>query len=341
MEVEATRATVIPVDPRCRGRRPLGGPAVTRVALLAPLPPEVVRDRFPDVEVTVPDPDVVEACRGATVVVADWSGTHRVDADVVAVLDERCRLVQVPAAGLDSVDVDAIHAARIPLASCAGLNTTAVAEWCVWAAIDALRGFSAADRAVRAGAWPQLGVARYELTGRTVGIVGFGAIGQAVAGRLRSFDVDVRYATRTRRPAEVEAELGVTHAPLDELLPVAQVLVLACALTDETRGLLSSERIATLPHGTVVVNAARGEVVDEAALAAAVDDGRIHAVATDVFSQEPAPADHPLRGHDAVTTTPHVAGVSAEAVGRIIVRAFDNLAAALAGDPIEGLVPPA
>lgn len=315
-----------------------------RIALLAPLPAEIVGVRFPDVEVVTPDPALpspqaeVEACRAATVVIGDWSGRRRVTAEVVAALDERCRLVQVPATGLDSIDLDALRARDVPVASCAGMNTVAVAEWCVWAVLDALRGFSAADRAVRAGRWPQLGEVRHELAGRTVGILGLGAIGSALAERLRPFAVDVRYVSRTPRSPEREAELGVTRTTFEELLPVAQVLVLACALTPQTRHLLDADAIARLPGDAVVINAARGELADEAALAAAVAEGRIHAVATDVYAVEPAPADHPLRGHDHVTTTPHLAGASTGAAARIITRVFDNVGAALAGQPLVGLV---
>jgi D-3-phosphoglycerate dehydrogenase / 2-oxoglutarate reductase len=315
-----------------------------RIALLAPLPAEVVGVRFPDVEVVTPEAGVpspaaeVAACRGATVVIGDWSGRRRVGAEVAAALDDRCRLVQVPATGLDGIDLEALTARGIPVASCAGLNTTAVAEWCVWAVLDALRGLSAADRAVRAGAWPQLGEIRHELAGRTVGIVGLGRIGAAVAHRLRPFDVDVHYVSRSPRSAEREAELGVSRTSFAELLPRAQVLVLACALTDETRHLLDADAIARLPGDAVVVNAARGEVADEAALAEAVASGRLHAVVTDVYGVEPAPADHPMRGHERITTTPHLAGASTGAAARIITRVFDNVGAALAGDPPVGLV---
>lgn len=315
-----------------------------RIALLAPLPAEVVGVRFPDVEVITPDagapsPDAeVAACRGATVVIGDWSGQRRVGAEVAAVLDERCRLVQIPATGLDGVDLGALRERDIPVASCAGLNTTAVAEWCIWAVLDALRGFSAADRAVRAGAWPQLGEVRHELAGRTVGIVGLGRIGAAVAERLRPFDVDVRYVSRSPRSPEREAELGVSRTSLEELLPRAQVLVLACALTPRTRHLLDADAIARLPGDAVVVNAARGAIADEVALAEAVASGRLHAVATDVYGVEPAPADHPMRGHERITTTPHLAGASTGAAARIISRVFDNVGAVLAGDDPEGLV---
>lgn len=323
-----------------RGRDPEGP---VRVALLAPLPPSVLTDRFPDLEVATPPAggtvqELAVTCEDARIVIADWSGRHRVTGPVVEVLSGSCELVQVPAAGLDSVDADALHAAGVPIASCAGLNQVAVAEWCIWAVLDALRQLSASDRALRAGRWEQLGRARFELAGRTVGIVGLGTIGTGVAERLAPFGTTVLYTGRHRRDDATERALGVRWADLDLLLATSDVVLLTCALTPRTRGLLDAERIARMRHGAVLVNAARGEVVDEAAVAAAVDDGRLHGVVTDVYTREPPPADHPLLGRETVTTTPHVGGASVESVTRIITRVFDNVEAVLEGRPPAGLV---
>lgn len=311
-----------------------------RIAVFAPMPADVVRERFPDVDVVVvgPDDDGPTLAAGATVAIADWIDRSRIDAAVVDALAPTCRLVQVPAAGVDSVDVDACARAGIPVASCAGLNATAVAEWCVWGAIDALRRLSWSDRRLREGAWEQFGHARFELAGRTVGIVGFGAIGRACAERFRGFEVDLRYWSRTRRPAEVEREVGATYSDLDDLIAAADVLVLAVALTADTNGLLSAARVTRLKPTAVVVNAARGGIVDEAALAAALADGRIHGAAIDVFTAEPAPPDHPLVGIERAVITPHVAGASAEAVGRIVERTFANVRTVLDGGAPLGVL---
>ncbi|MFP5308347.1 MAG: NAD(P)-dependent oxidoreductase [Actinomycetes bacterium] len=313
-----------------------------RVAMLAPLPPEVVTSRLPDVEVVcaTSQDQAVEAARGADVCIADWRGEVRVDAEVAAALSGTCRLVQVPAAGLNGVDLDACAAAGVPVASCAGLNTAAVAEWCVWAALDALRLLSWSDRALRDGRWEMFGHARYELAGKLVGIVGLGDIGAATARRLAGFEVDVAYWSRRRRDATTEADLGVRFVDLDDLVALADVLVLAVALTDDTRGLLSAERIAAMKPSAVVVNAARGEVTDEAALAAAVAEGRLHGAATDVFAVEPPPVDHPMVATDRTVVTPHIAGTSAESVGRIVLRVLDNVEAVLDGrEPVGVLTP--
>jgi phosphoglycerate dehydrogenase-like enzyme len=313
---------------------------VTRVAMLAPLGPEFVLARFPeaDVATATSQAEAVEAATGADVCVVDWRGEVVVDDAVAAALAPTCRLVQVPAAGVNGVDLDACRRHGLPVASCAGLNTAAVADWCVWAMLDALRRLSTSERALRAGEWQMFGPVRHELAGRTVGIVGLGAIGTALAERLAGFGVELRYWSRRRREPAEEQRLAIRYEELDELVAHAEVLVLTVALTDETRGLLSAARIARLPHGAVVVNAARGEVADAAALAAAVDEGRLHGAATDVYAVEPPPDDHPLLGRDDVVATPHVAGMTVESSGRILQRVYDNIAAVQDGREPEGLL---
>lgn len=312
-----------------------------RIVLFAPLPPEAITGRFPDVDVVTVDPstpDPAATCEGADVVISDWSSRVRVAGDIVDALAPTCRLVQVPAAGLDSVDVEACRSAGVPVASCGGLNTVAVAEWCVYAAIGALRHFAPSDRALHRGEWEQLGHARYELARKTVGIVGLGAIGTAVAERLACFDVDLVYWTRRRRDRDEEERLSVRWSELDDLVAEADVLILAVALTDDTRGLLDADRIERMKNTSVVVNAARGEVTDEAALATALREQRLHGAAIDAFSTEPVPSDHPLLDAPSTLLTPHVGGVSVESSLRIIERVYGNIERLLEGEEPEGLL---
>ena len=312
-----------------------------KIALFPPIPPEAIADRFEGVDIVGIGPDTDDpaaAAEGATVAVSDWSNRVTIAGDIVDALAPTCRLVQVPAAGVDSVDVEACAEAGIPVASCAGLNTGAVAEWCVWAAIDALRKLTWSDRALRDGRWEQLGHPRFELGGKTVGIVGLGDIGTATAERFGAFGVDLAYWSRRRRGEEEEARLGARYLELDELFPAADVLILTVALTPDTRHLVDAERLGTMKATAVVVNAARGEVVDEVALAEALTEGRLHGAAVDVFSTEPPPGDHPLRGVETAVLTPHVAGASAEAAGRILERVFSNVTAVLEGREPVGVL---
>lgn len=316
---------------------------MTTICLLAPLPAAALTAQLPDdVEVRTPDESGgrLAAVTGADIVVADWSGTHQVDAELIGLLAPNA-VVLMPAAGVDPIDLDACRAAGVLVAACEGLNATAVAEWVVWALLDTRRGFSAGARSLADGEWQQLGRARWQVAGSTVGLVGLGSIGTEVARLLSGFGCDLLYTTRTRRPAEVEEELGVRFVPLDELFRTAQCIVLAVPLTDATRGLVDAEMLATCRTDAVIVNAARGQVMDPQAAADALDAGTVHGIATDVFAVEPPPSDHPLVRHGTATTTPHVGGVSADAVGAIFARTFANLHRLLAGDEdLEGIVVP-
>ena len=311
-----------------------------KVVVLAPVPAEVLGSQLEGHEVVAVDrdEDPAAACRGADVCVADWTSHHRVAGPVVEALRNTCRLVQVPAAGVDSVDVEACAAAGIPVASCAGANAVAVGEWCLWAALSALRGLVTSERKLRTGEWEQLGRARYELAGKVVGVVGMGDVGVEAARRFAAFGVDLRYWTRTRRPAALEEELALTWTELDELIPTVDVLVLAIALTADTRELLDADLLSRMKPTAVVVNAARGGVTDEAALAEALADGRLHGAAVDVYTTEPPPPDHPLLEVETAVTTPHLAGATAESVGRILTRSIDNVRRALEGGEIPGRV---
>lgn len=297
------------------------------ICLLAPLPASTLTSQLPESVVVRTPADHggrIGAATGADIVVADWSGAHLVDAELVAVLAPGAAVL-MPAAGVDPIDLDACRAAGVLVAACEGLNATAVAEWVVWALLDVRRGFSAGARSLAAGEWQQLGRARWQVAGATIGLVGLGAIGAEVALLLGGFGCELIYTTRTRRAPAVEERLGVRWVPLDELFRTAQGIVLALPLTEETRGMVDRELLETCRPDAVVVNAARGQVMDAVAAAKALTDGVIHGVATDVFAVEPPPADHPLVSHPMATTTPHIGGVSADAVGAIFARTFANL----------------
>ncbi len=311
-----------------------------RVTALVPLPAEAVRVFTGDLpcEVRVPEERTPAAARaavaGADVVIGDFTGQLRVDAELVASA-ARLAFVQQPTVGVESVDLAACTAAGVPVANTAGANAVSVAEWCVFGALAALRSAGWADREVRAGGWPQLEIAErgcVELSGRRVGIAGFGPIGREAARRFAAFDCPVAYWSRRRRdPAEAA---GAEYMTLDELVTTSDVLVVVVALTGETRGLLDRDRLSRLPRGAVVVNAARGGIVDEEALADLLDSGHVAAAALDVFETEPLPAASRLRGNDRVLLSPHVAGATVQGRLRMVAAVTANLRRALSGEPV-------
>ncbi len=314
---------------------------MAHVVNFSPLPTEAVAAQLADVDaevVSVADvDDPVAACRGAAVAIAAFNPDGAIiDADCCAALADTCRAIVVPATGLDSIDADAARQHGIPVVSARGLNAGAVAEWCVWATVGALRHLSERELRIREGEWQQFGN-RQTVAGKRVGIVGVGPIGEGVARRLAGWECELAYWTRTRRDAEWEAERGLQWSELDDLVASADVLVLAVAVAPGTEGLLSAERLATMKPTAVVVNAGRGALVDEAAIVAALREGRLHGYATDVFATEPVAADDPLL-EAATIVTPHVAGVTGETVGAILAHTITQANNALEGRPLEGVV---
>lgn len=314
-----------------------------RLTALVPMPAEAVAGFAPGlpVQITVPaerTQDAAreaarEAARDADVLLGDFTGLLRVDADLV-VGAPRLAFVQQPTVGVEHIDLAACAAAGIPVANTAGVNAVAVAEWCVLAALACSRSLLWADREVREGRWPQLDLAVrgcLELAGRRVGIVGWGAIGQEAARRFEAFGCEVAYWTRTPRE-------DPRYRPLDALLATSDVLVVVIALGDETRGLLSAERLRALPRGAVLVNAARGGILDERALVPLLDEGHLMGAAQDVYDTEPLPGASPLRDHERVLLSPHVAGATAQARLRIAVAVQENLRRALGGEPVHDVV---
>ncbi|MEU7892079.1 NAD(P)-dependent oxidoreductase [Nonomuraea sp. NPDC049152] len=290
---------------------------------LAPLPPDALRGLLAPLGervtlVTARDRAAMEAALPkAELVLGDWSGSLAMDAAAVAAAP-RLAFVQQPSVGVDGHDLAALSAAGVPLANTAGVSATAVAEWCVGAALALARRLPAADAAVRAGEWPQLDLGPRELSGSRVGIVGYGPIGEHCARLFEAFGCQVSHWTRTPR--------GAGYAPLDEVVATSDVLVVVIALSDETRGLVDP---AAMRKGAYLVNAARGGVVDQRALAAALREGHLAGAALDVFESEPLPDGDPLRDLESVLLSPHVAGVTPQTTGRLISAVLSNLAAAL------------
>jgi phosphoglycerate dehydrogenase-like enzyme len=191
---------------------------------------------------------------------------------------------------------------------------------------------------VQAGRWDMVAAAQlgvYELAGRTVGVIGLGRIGQTVARRLSGFELGrLVYSDAFRAPASLERELGAERVEVDELMAVSDAVTIHVPLTPSTRGMIDARRLALLPPHAVLVNAARGGVVDEQALAGALDSDKLKGVAIDVFVSEPPAEDHPLRNRPNALLSPHLAGSTNEARERMLASALHNLDRVLrGGDP--------
>ncbi|HTW20702.1 MAG TPA: 2-hydroxyacid dehydrogenase [Mycobacteriales bacterium] len=299
-------------------------------ALFAGLPLDIVvpRERTPA--------GVLEVCESAEVVFGDWNGALRVTAEVVEHAP-RLAFVQQPSSGVDCIDVPACTAAGIPVANSGSANAVSVAEWCLGAALAAMRSLAWGDSEVRAGRWPQFEIPARgggELFGRRVGIVGMGLIGRECATRFAALGCDVAHWSRTKR--EPAAAGGAPWMELDELLRRSDVLVIVVALTEQTRGMFGAAQLALLPPGAFVVNAARGGLLSEDALLAAVRSGALAGAALDVYATEPLADGSPLREEDRILLSPHAAAATREAMGRLISSVVDNVRRATAGEaPLE------
>ena len=309
-----------------------------RLLALPPLPVEMLRAGFAgeaDVELTVPAGPtrdaLLAALADAELVLGDWSHRFRLDADAFAAAPHLA-FVQQPAAGTDRIDLTAAAAHGVPVSNAGAANAVSVTEWCISAALILLRQAVAAERALRAGEWPQTTLAVRDLAGARVGILGFGGIGRLAAERFTALGCDVAYWSRS--------EKGVPYPRLEpaELAGRSDVLVCLLPGVEDTRHLVDAELLSRMKPDAIFVSAGRGSVVDEAALVKALQDGTIGGAALDVYETEPLPADSPLRELPNVYLSPHTAGSSRGAQLAIVSACRRNLAAAVAGDPVADVV---
>ena len=247
----------------------------------------------------------------------------------------RCKVVGRLGVGLDNIDVGKCEARDIQVIPATGANALAVAEYVIATAMLLLRGAYQASSQVVAGAWPRNALSQgREIGGKTLGLIGFGAIGQLTAKFARSLGMRVvAHDALLAANDAVYAEAGVGCVTLETLLEQSDVVSLHVPLVDTTRGLFDAARIATMKPGAVLINTSRGGIVDEAALAAALRSGRLGGAALDVFDIEPLPASAPASScfEDCpnLVLTPHIAGVTAEANERVSTLIADKVLEAL------------
>lgn len=251
------------------------------------------------------------------------------------------RYIGVTATGTNVVDKAAAAARGIVVANVPSYGADTVAEHALALMLEGVKHLSA-HLALGRGAWarqPDFSVSAGRLSllaGKTLGLVGFGAIGQRVAELGLAFRMQVLVARR--ESSRAVALPGVSHEPLDSVLARADILSLHCPLTPETESLVDAARLSRMKPGAILVNTARGGLIDEAALATALSSGQLAAAYLDVLSSEPPPADHPLTSHPRCHVTPHVAWASVEARRRLLEVSIDNVRAFLAGTPANRVV---
>lgn len=265
-----------------------------RIAVTRALP-EPVMDRFralhdiwvnPDDRVLTPDELQAAAAKADGLIVTAFD---RFDAKAIAALASHVRFVATYSVGNEHIDLDAARARGLAVLSTPDVLSNAVAETAMLLMLGAARRAHEGDRMLYEGrwtGWTPTQLIGCEITGKRLGILGMGRIGETIARRARGFDMTVHYHNRSRRPPEAEA--GATyHATPEDLLAVSDVLVLAAPSSKATRRILDTTRIARLPPGAIVVNIARGDLIDDDALIAALQSGHLASAGLDVFAGEP------------------------------------------------------
>ena len=301
-----------------------------RIAVMEPL--GVEQGKFMQIAREAVGDDVEIVCYDTRTTDVEELGRRGRDADIIAIGNlpfprevlEKCenvKMLAVAFTGLDHVDLKYCEERGIKVQNCAGYATTAVAELTFGLLLDLCRNIGKCDTAARNGG-TKAGLIGFELEGRTMGIVGTGAIGARVAKLAAAFGMDVIAYSRT--PGKVA---GVRYVSLEELLAQADVVSLHVPLTDETRGMIGAEELALMKETAVLVNTARGPVVDTKALADALNSGRIAGAAIDVFDAEPPlDADEPLINAKNTVVTPHVAFATDESMIKRAEIEFRNIA---------------
>lgn len=241
--------------------------------------------------------------------------------------------------GFDGIDLEAASHHGVRVLRTTGSNAVTVAETTLGLILTVNRNIARGHLAVQRGDWPksQLGAISMRLSGRTVGIVGMGHIGKALAKLLTGFGCEILYTKRHSLPPEEEVEIGARFASLPDLLAASDVVTLNCELNESTRNMIDADRLALMKPDAILVNAARGGVMVEADLADAIRAGRLRGAGVDVFSVEPITPDNPLLGLENVILTPHLAAISADGFAPSLQRMMDNLKAVAVGQsPRQG-----
>ena len=265
------------------------------------------------------------------------AGLDQIDASVIAAAD-RLKVIARYGVGFDRVDVAAATQRGIVVTNTPGANSAAVAELTIGLMLALARRVCQANQEVSSGQWPR--ISGVGLAGKTVGLVGFGSIGREVTRRIVAFGCRVLVADPHVSP-EVVSGCGAGPVSLDELLPVSDFVCLHVAATPATSGMVNESFLRMMKPGAFLVNTARGELIDEAALAQAIESGRLRGAALDCFRKEPPGIDHPLLQLPQVMVTPHTGAHTDEAVNAMGRMALDACLAVLRGERPAHVINPA
>ena len=315
-----------------------------RILVTRNLPPDVEARALSHFDATLNPDDTLPSRDAILAGAAGKDGllvtvTDRIDAELIAALPESVRIISTFSVGYDHIDIAAAKARGIAVTNTPDVLTDATAEIALLLMLGAARNATSSIATLREGRWKNwapTGMLGTELSGKRLGILGLGRIGRATAHRARAFGMEIHYHSRRRLPVELEAG-AIYHADIPSLFAVSDILSIHCASTPETRRLLDRESIALLPEGAIVVNTARGDIVDDEALIEALSSGRLGAAGLDVFNNEPNLHPGYLNLSNAFLL-PHLGSATLETRNAMGFRALENLEAFFRGEAPRDLV---
>jgi len=254
------------------------------------------------------------------------SGRVSIDKEVIEAAT-KLKMVQRTGVGTDTIDLNTLKEKSIPVYVNPGINSVSVAEHTILLILAVLRRLSQVNAGIKAGKWGKndVGIECRSLSNKTVGIIGMGNIGKKVVKMLKPFGVKILYYSRSRLPEIEEKGLLIQYCDLPILLKQVDILSLHCPLTHQTKEIIGKSEIASMQYGAIIINTARGSLINEVALIEALKSGHIGGAGLDVFSNEPLGKDNFLLNLDNVILTPHVGGLTLETFSKMIRDAFNNI----------------
>jgi len=283
--------------------------------------------------------DLIEACKNASYLLV--MSVHVVSAKVIQGCSH-LKMIHVEGVGFDKVDTAAAKVAGIPVCNNRAVNNAAVAEHTIGLILAGLRRTADCDARIKTAGFAScqkqfFAAGQHELQGQKVGLVGIGAIGKEAARRLKNWGCEISYYDVYRPAPEVEAELDIHYLPLEDLIKTCDIISLHVPVTPETFHLLSRPQFEMMKKNALVINTARGEIIDPQALADALEKGLIYGAALDTMYPEPVPPSHPLlklspEASRRLTLTPHAGGTTDEAFTRMLKNVVANMIRTEAGD---------
>jgi phosphoglycerate dehydrogenase-like enzyme len=307
---------------------------------------DTIKKLFPGVQLeTVPiestEEEKLKAIRDATILFGDYRHKNRIDRKIIETA-KNLKLIQQPTVGYEAIDVKAASERGILVSNAAGFNSVGVAEHAIMMMLALLKKLPILHSETSKCNWLQVKCVSegsiWELEGRNLGILGFGLVGRELAKRARGFGPIILYNKRNRLTETEEKDLGVEYRSFEDILRQSDILSVHVPLTEETKGLIGKSEISKMKKGAILLNLARGEVVDTEALAEAVRNGALKGAGVDVFDPEPIEPGNPLIGLENVLLTPHIAGGTVESKVKSLKICFDNIAKVIKGETPANIV---